>query len=982
MWPVCQKKNRINSRGFSSVLFFFLLATSLFAENNTSVLVDGVYTNAGGRVFVGNTGTNNQLRVVNDGWLDSTKGIIGNKSSARNNFALVEGGSSVWDISGILYVGKDGSVNTLRIRQGGTVYSDSGFLGNGINSTGNAVLLSDANSAWILESVLKVGNKGGTNRLEILNGAKVLNSQATVGQGVASKGNEVLVSGVGSSWANRTNLFVGYYGSENSLVVSNGANVSAKTVFVGVKKGANENRVVVDGTGSLLFATNDFRVGSAGSSNQLMIVNGGRVENAKGVVGFGNKSFQNRVVVSGAGSVWSNRLNLIVGNKQDYNELVVTNGGATFASAAVVGYVKSAKYNKITLTGLDSLLHLEKDLRVGRDGDRNQVFVLNGANAFVGGNLYVGVSDMARNNELFVSGTDSFLQVNKTLFIGNSGSKNRMYIQDGGAVSGSIMRIGVWEDANENAVFVRGADSTFSIRNALSVGYRGAENQMSIDSGARVTAGSLSMGVITSAVNNQISVDGVGTRVVISNSVIVGNHGSANRMVVSDRATVQSKDVLLGRYVDSGNNSIVLSNARWKAGDVSVGRVGGTNTFSLSNFGVLESENTYLGFRSIGNIIDLDGSGTTWSNAFDFVIGANDVATNNIMRIRNGAKLKTRSLAVRSGNGLKLNHSAQVLVTGGTTRSLKGGGQIVIGDTQGNNLISLTEGGEVWSGDVVLGQQAGVDDNVARISGVESRWKATQFVVGASGSGNQLTISDGGVLNAESLMIGQKAGSENNRVSVTGLGSSIQLSDVVDVGLGEGLGNVLSVSDGGRVTSRTTTIHNHATLHLEDGRITSDYVTVDLGGTLSGWGTVAGVSTNAGTIDVGDSSHFLTLNFLDSLVLEDSSEIILDLAGVNNHDKVSAADFLFGGILTVRLANNYTPQVGDTFDLFDWNSTQSQSFSTQNLPALASSLSWDTSKLEITGEIEVVPEPLVVSFIGGVAFLVIVGRRFKKRYFS
>jgi len=864
-------------RGWLSILFLFLLFGGSSAENNGSVSVDVVYTNASGRVFVGNTGTNNQLQVINGGWLDSTTGIIGNKVSASNNFALVEGANSgwynsrtlyvgkdgafnilrvrqggtvysnvgiignkvlasnnfavvegansVWDNLHALYVGKNGSFNTLRVRQGGTVYSATGVLGNVINSTGNAVLLQDANSAWMIENNLLVGNKGGKNRLEILDGAEVSNTRGIIGQSATSKGNEVLVSGVGSSWENWTQLYVGLYGSENSLVVSNGAAVLAATIYAGNKKNANENRVIVDGAGSILFAANDFRLGLNGSSNQLMIVNGGRVENEKGVVGSKNKSHHNRVVVSGAGSRWENRSQLYVGYYGSENSLVVSNRASVSAA---------------------------------------------------------------------------------TIFVGN---KNNAH-------------------------------------------------------------------------ENRIVVDGAGTRLVATNSVIVGNHGSTNRMVVSNGAAVQSKDVFIGRYADSSNNLILLSDATWHAGEISIGRMGGSNTVSLSDGAVVESENTYLGYRSIGNALDLDGGGTSWSNAFDFVIGANDVATNNFMTIRNGAKLKTRSLAVRSGNGLKLNHSAQVLVTGGTTRSLKGGGQIVIGDTQGNNLISLTQGGEVWSGEVILGVQSGADNNVASISGSGSRWKATQVVIGASGSGNQLLVSDGGTLNAESLVIGQYASSANNRVSVTGAGSSIQVLDYLVVGLGDGENNALSVSDGGRVTSKTTAIHNQATLRLEEGQIGADYIAVDFGGTLAGWGTVAGVTTNAGTIDVGDTTHFLTLNFSDSLVLTDSSEIIFDLADLNNYDKVTLEDIVFGGTLTVRLANNYTPQVGDSFELFDWNSTRTQSFSSQNLPALAASLSWDTSKLEITGEIEVVPEPVVLSFIGGVAFFLVVGHRFRKRFFS
>jgi len=979
MYLIKQKRDRI-SRWLLSILCSLLLFSSSFAENNVAVVVDGVYTNVGGRIRIGNTGTNNQLRIINGGWLDSTSGFVGNKASASNNFALVEGANSVWNNSGTLYVGKDGSFNTLRIRQGGTVYSATGLLGNVTNSTGNVVLLQNANSAWVIENNLQIGNKGGTNRLEISNGALVSNARGTIGQASTSTGNEILISGTGSRWENRSQLYVGFYGSENSLVVSNAALVSAESVYVGNKNGANENKVLLDGTQTRLFVTNDFRFGAMGSTNQMLIANGARVENGKGFIGYGNKAHANQIVVSGPGSIWTNRLNLTVGNKQDYNELVITNGGVTFASNVIVGYAKSAKNNRIVVTGSNSFLNVKGDLRVGRDGDRNRLFVLDRADVLATGNLYVGNSEFAWNNELFVRGTNSFLQVNKSIFVGNYGSKNRLYIQEGGAVDLTTMRIGVREGADNNQVFVQDAGSKLSIHNVLSVGYRGVKNQMLIDSGARVSADSVSVGAITSAVNNQFSLDGAGTTLVVTNSVIVGNHGPTNQMVVKNGAVVQSKDLFIGRYADSSSNSVLLSNATWQANDISIGRLGDSNTVSLSAGAIVESENTYLGYRSIGNALDLDGAGTSWSNAFDFVIGANDVATNNFMTIRNGAKLKTRSLAVRSGNGLKLNHSAQVLITGGTTRSLKGGGQIVIGDTQGNNLISLTQGGKIVSGEVILGAQSGAQDNVVTISGLGSRWESKAFVVGSLGGTNRLSVSDNGTLKADSLVLGQYASSANNQVVVTGAGSSIQISNNLTVGSNSGEKNFVHLLNEGSISAKTTTIHDQSILHLENGKITSDYILVDLGGTLAGWGTVAGVTTNAGLIDVGDTTHFLTLNFSDSLVLADSSEIILDVLDKDNHDKISAKDIVFGGTLTVRFANNYTPQVGDSFDLFDWNSTMLRS-SSQNISVLTTSgVSLDTSKLETTGEIEVIPEPVVSTLIIAIAFLFIVGRRLGKRF--
>ena len=83
---------------------------------------------------------------------------------------------------------------------------------------------------------------------------------------------------------------------------------------------------------------------------------------------------------------------------------------------------------------------------------------------------------------------------------------------------------------------------------------------------------------------------------------------------------------------------------------------------------------------------------------------------------------------------------------------------------------------------------------------------------------------------------------------------------------------------------------------------------------------------------------------------------------------------VLAGLLDVELIDGFTPQVGESFEVFDGNI--SGTFSQLSLPALGNGLSWDTSDLYTNGTISVVPEPsTLVILAAGAIGLVGYGRR-------
>src|SRR6185503_13647575 len=117
----------MNHRSLGGVLALVItLSSSSFAEDNTSIIVNGFGTNIPGTLTIGSLGTNNSLQITLGGSVTNDAGVIGDTATASNNFVIVNGAGSLWTntISGGfdgVIVGKSGDNNNLTISAGGRV---------------------------------------------------------------------------------------------------------------------------------------------------------------------------------------------------------------------------------------------------------------------------------------------------------------------------------------------------------------------------------------------------------------------------------------------------------------------------------------------------------------------------------------------------------------------------------------------------------------------------------------------------------------------------------------------------------------------------------------------------------------------------------------------------------------------------------------------------------------------------------------------
>jgi len=130
-----------------------------------------------------------------------------------------------------------------------------------------------------------------------------------------------------------------------------------------------------------------------------------------------------------------------------------------------------------------------------------------------------------------------------------------------------------------------------------------------------------------------------------------------------------------------------------------------------------------------------------------------------------------------------------------------------------------------------------------------------------------------------------------------------------------------------------------------------------------------------GTFGPGNSPG--EVGFGGDLDLAGLSDLIMEIAGLQQgveYDFVDVGGQLTaGGTLTIELLDGFVPRPGDAFQLFDFASFDGQ-FIDIILPDLTGGSQWDTSALETSGLVTVVPEPATLALLG-LGGLVIFRRR-------
>jgi hypothetical protein len=139
------------------------------------------------------------------------------------------------------------------------------------------------------------------------------------------------------------------------------------------------------------------------------------------------------------------------------------------------------------------------------------------------------------------------------------------------------------------------------------------------------------------------------------------------------------------------------------------------------------------------------------------------------------------------------------------------------------------------------------------------------------------------------------------------------------------------VTQSGLIESRTGTlrfassfVQTAGTLRLAGGALTTTSFLDLQGGVLTGSGTINGIVRNAGQIHPGSSPGSIQILGTGGWTNAPSGTIVLELAGINpssEHDQlISAARANLSGIIEIKLADGYTPNLGDSFEILRFGS--------------------------------------------------------------
>jgi T5SS/PEP-CTERM-associated repeat protein len=749
----------------SALVFGFQTVPAQLVSDGGTLLINGTATNLLSHLIVGTNGPNTSLIISNGGAVSNATGIVGRNFGSSNNLVRVTGSGSRWNNSGELVIGTNGTANLLIITNGGLVMSAAGTLGYSLSGSNNQAIVTGPGSFWSNRLSAVVGNFGRAARLIITNGGRVEDSFGAIGFNFFGRDSEVIVTGANSRWTNRGDLWVGNYGAGARLTITNGGRVVNTLGMLGMQMDASNNVVRLDGLGSMWLNSSNIMVGSNSAGNQLLISNGALCTDYSCQIGLSNLSTNNTVTVTGPGSKWVHAADLYLGTFGHGNRFVLTNAGTVESDNGYVGLLGSNNF--AVITGPGSVWSNGISLYVGRYGNGNQLLLTNGGRIHSG---FANVGgDSGSSNIAIVSGTGSLWTNSMNFVVGPFSGWNRLVITNGGEVVTYFGTIGGGLNGTNNHAVVTGPGSLWNNTTNLHIGQFGSGNELTISNGGTVINGSGFLGQFPGSSNNQVSVVGSNSAW-FNGQLFIGSNGWGNRMLIAEGALVANGDAYLGFNSSSSNNAAVVTGPHsfWSNRfSLAVGLSGSGNQLIISNGALVADANGTLGnfSSSRSNQAVVTGPGSVWSNRFNLRIGnfgpanaGNRLVITNGGRVENGAD---SYVGFANDNNL-------VTVTGASSLWSNHAG-LLVGISGSGNQLMISDGGKVTSSNAFLGSFADGTNNLVNVSGPNSAWLITRDLhLGSNGFGNRLVISNGALVSVGSFVgIGTGIGSTNNLLSIT-----------------------------------------------------------------------------------------------------------------------------------------------------------------------------------------------------------------------
>jgi len=927
------------------------------------------WTNSG-ELSVGFVG-GGTLDITDGGAVGSTDGCIGYGFTGA---VTVSGADSTWTNSNRLDVGLYGD-GTLEITDGGKVSNIDGFIAGAAGSTGTA-RVQDSDSSWTNSGSLYVGGSdvasGGTGELNVTNGS-------------------VTVTDTLKLWPGGTLNLNGGHVTTGSFDNSSGGVLDftrgTLTVDGGTLSPPAGDFVLEGFPGPTLDVINSATAGFSGDlivgdSNKgtLNINSGSVVVNERAYIG---EVFRSRGSVAVDNGTWTCNSSLTIG-EGGIGELEITNGSVV--STQFLSYIGFADGSMGTVT-VDNSTWNSAYLYVGNGGN-GTLEIINGG---------VVDSDMSRIGSLPSSigtvtvdggtwNSSSFMEVGT---LGNS----TLSIINGGQVTSSGGGIG--HSASVTAeVMVDGG--TWTNDSALWVGYSGVAT-LSIANGGEVsnTDGSIAQSGGSTGV---VTVRGTGSVWTNTGGLYIGGSaygaGGTGELTVSNGGTV----------------NVTGAMKLWSGGTLNI--IGGTICFGEPAFAENSGMVNYFGGRVEFDCNVAIGGGL--SDVPVFFGGAPDISTANHLSISGQAMLLT-SVTLSGGtfSAGSLVNAAFLQFDSGEFNLTDADLSIALGGLFGRTLEVTAEQSIGVTNDATVAPTGLLLITGGAFSASTTTNQGEIHLASAPYGNSSPGLLAGGTLNNEGFLFGAGRISAELHNAATGQvrvasGGQLMLTGAANVNHGTIVNSggtlqatgPLSNEPGGNISTE-----GHATLSLTGGLDNSGTVAFSdadaylYGDVTNNSGALVGLADastvkfvgafiNSGDVYVGSDSRAVffgpvsgpgdfpgggAIEFVDGfspgsspaavsfggdVVFADGALLAIELGGTvegDEHDSLGVAGNLTpGGRLQVVLIDEFAPDVGDTFDIFDWGTLTGATFDVVELPELVGRKAWGTSALYSEGEISVI----------------------------
>jgi autotransporter-associated beta strand protein len=815
-----------------------------------------------------------------------------------------------------------------------------------------------------------------TKRLLKSTAAKLIAAFLMSGTVQESQAVTFLWNNTGSQWTSPTSWTNGVQPSSTS------SSTTTDDIQFG-NYGANNNTVVLTSTraaASMVFLANanTYNINN-NTSAQILSISKGLTNNSTATQTFGilveNANANNTwTQVTGGSLVFNNNVGLTTASSATSRTLTLAGGGTfTFNSGITQGLSTAGK------------------LSINNSGG---VVNLNAANAMGGGIVITAGQVNFNNAQSLGTGIVEFAATTGTSY-GNSILNNTK----GSAIVLTGVTGVLWSGVSPAGIQIGTSSSTALNNIDFGSGFLTANTSRAMNiAGTGVT---ISMGTLTTAtgtgngytyqfdgIGNTIDLDGwkISTAATPTQNVVHQIKGTANvNMGIIENGTAgwingvefNSSGItrLTGNNTYTGTTSFlngtnyISGNNNAATGNITIGGASGSGRMPLvrlDSVNAISSTSSLMGSTSTSTTGTIDFNATR-NYTFNSFLGNNMIFTNSygqvsVVTFTNTVNTITSSAGTSGGRSLLNNSSDLSIVFDGSIDI--GSSSTGLNNTLGGIGNWLVKG-NIFS--TTVGSTRGLNKTGAGL--LELRGANNYNGDTVISGGTLLVATNGSITGSASQLSGGTLDVRGTIGSITQSGGTLVVSGIAGTTI-INTGSVAStVNSGGTIGSTTI---NGSLLSVNGN---AGDIIVNSGGTLGGSGSVQGLTLNGGTVAPGNSPGLLTAYELNGSNGRFQFQLGAPTTRGTTYDAIDVTTLLTLGAstaFTFETLNSYTYAMGDTYDLFNFNSIDASAFDNAvllaalpDLDTANSNLKWDVNSFNADGVVNVIPEPSTFSLMFG-----------------